>query len=66
MTPFIDLLNLEKKLCNRIKFLEITIFEDDRLTDGELNFYREEHETATRELIKCQAEIREYITSHIK
>lgn len=66
MTPFIDLLNLEKKLCNRMKFLEPIIFEDDRLTDEELKWYTQEYKDASRELRKCQAEIRKYITSHVK
>lgn len=39
MTPLINLLTLEKKLLDYIKFIEPIIFEDDHLSNEELKFY---------------------------
>lgn len=66
MAPLIDLLNLEKKLFNRIKFIESIIFENDHLSDEEFNFYTKEYSDAYNELHKCQEEIRQYFTSSLQ
>lgn len=64
MTPLIDLLSLEKKLCDRIEFLESIIFKDSCLTDEEFEWYTKEYDSAHHELYKCRVEIGKYIRNY--
>lgn len=62
MTPLINLLTLEKKLLDYIKFIEPIIFEDDHLSNEELKFYTKKYNDARHKLHKCREEIRKYFT----
>lgn len=70
MTPLINLLTLEKKLLDYIKFIEPIIFEDDHLSNEELKFYTKKSITMLAISFinaekKLENTLQKYIVKHI-